>query len=140
MTPFGLQMRIFRKNRQLTLRQQADFLGVSIAYLSALEHGQRSRPSPALVDQLCVWLGLIWDQAEHLKYLAQMSHPGPMIATAKLPPEATFLANLLALNIDRLTPCQCRALSEMAQKYLGQDIGINFHVDEQKTGSADSSS
>ena len=126
MTPFGLKMRSLRARRGLTLQDQGDFLGVSSAYISALEHGKRSRPSPALVDQICVWLELIWDEAELLKYLAQMSHPAPTIQTANLPPEATFLSNLLAQNIDRLSAQQCRQIFEDLQGYLKQETGIDF--------------
>ena len=126
MTPFGLKMRSLRAKRGLTLQNQGDFLGVSSAYISALEHGKRGRPSPAFVDQICVWLELIWDEAELLKYLAQMSHPAPTVQTASLPPEATFLANLLAQNIDRLSPQECRQIFEGLQGYLKQETGIDF--------------
>ena len=77
MTPFGVKMRSLRRKRGLTIKEQGLFLGVSPAYISALEHGKRGRPSPAFVDQICVWLELIWDEAELLKYFAQMSHPSP---------------------------------------------------------------
>ena len=126
MTPFGLKMRSLRAKRGLTLQDQGDFLGVSSAYISALEHGKRGRQSPAFVDQICVWLELIWDEAELLKYLAQMSHPAPTVQTASLPPEATFLANLLAQNIDRLSPQECRQIFEGLQGYLKQETGIDF--------------
>ncbi len=126
MTPFGFKMRSLRAKRGLTLQDQGNFLGVSSAYISALEHGKRGRPSPALVDQICVWLELIWDEAELLKYLAQMSHPAPTIQTASLPPEATFLANLLAQNIDRFSAQQCRQIFEDLQAYLKQETGIDF--------------
>ena len=133
MTPFGLKMRTLRAKRGLTLQDQGDFLGVSSAYISALEHGKRGRPSPALVDQICVWLELIWDEAELLKYLAQMSHPAPTIQTASLPPEATFLANLLAQNIDRLSAQQCRQIFEDLQGYLKQERGIDFDGEPPKS-------
>ena len=68
-------MRSLRWKRGLTIKDQGLFLDVSSAYISALEHGKRGWPSPAFVDQICVWLELIWDEAELLKYLAQMSHP-----------------------------------------------------------------
>ena len=126
MTPFGLKMRSLRAKRGLTLQEQGDFLGVSSAYISALEHGKRGRPSPAFVDQICVWLELIWDEAELLKYLAQMSHPAPTVQTASLPPEATFLANLLAQNIDRLSPQECRQIFEGLKGYLKQETGTDF--------------
>ena len=72
MTPFGLKMREWRRQKNLTQQQQAEFLGVSKAYISALETGARAQPSPVVVDQICVWLGLIWDDAEELKRLASL--------------------------------------------------------------------
>ncbi len=126
MTPFGIRMRALRKSKNLTLEDQASVLNVSAAYISALEHGKRGRPSALFVDQICVWLNLIWDEAEFLKYLAQMSHPAPAVKTAQLAPEATFLANLLAQNIDRLSAGQCRQLFEAVQDGLKQEKGIDF--------------
>ena len=119
MTPFGVRLRQMRQEKNVTLQQQARFLGVSPAYISALEHGQRGKPSPAFVDQICVWFGLIWDDAEQLKHLAQMSHPKPTVKTSGLSAEATFLANLLAQNIDRLSADECAALSELLHRQLG---------------------
>ena len=67
MTPFGVLMRHWRASKQATLAQLADYLAVSPAYLSALEHGKRGKPSFAMVDQICVYFELIWDDAEALK-------------------------------------------------------------------------
>ena len=122
MTPFGLRLRQLRREKGVTLQDQARVLGVSPAYISALEHGQRGKPSPAFVDQICVWLGLIWDDAEQLKHLAQMSHPKPPLRTGGLSAQATFLANLLAQNIDRLSTDDCRALTEVLRRQLGTEI------------------
>ena len=44
MTPFGDRMRKLRSERGITLKEMAEALGVSSAYLSALEHGKRGRP------------------------------------------------------------------------------------------------
>jgi transcriptional regulator with XRE-family HTH domain len=41
MTPFGQAIREMRDERSITQRQMANDLGVSPAYLSALEHGHR---------------------------------------------------------------------------------------------------
>lgn len=120
MTPFGTEMRRIRKERGLTLQQQADSLSVSPAYLSALEHGKKGRPSAALIDQICVWLNLIWDDAEVLKRKAVMSHPRPVIPVAGLHENAVLLANLLSYNIDRLTPQQSQVLLHQLRKILGQ--------------------
>ena len=118
MTPFGEKMRALRAERGLTLRDQAQLLKVSEAYLSALEHGKRGRIAPATVDQICVWLGLIWDDAEELKQLALLSHPKPTIDTCNLSADATEAANLLAQNIDRLSKDDCKSLSKWLRAHF----------------------
>lgn len=110
MTPFGRRMRELRAARGLTQQQQADQLGVSKAYISALETGGRGQPSAPLVDQICAWLGLIWDDAEELKVLAAISHPKPTIDASGASPEAVALANMLAQNIDVLDEAACARL------------------------------
>ena len=108
MTPFGLKMRDWRRQKNLTQQKQAEFLGVSKAYISALETGTRGQPSPAVVDQICIWLGLIWDDAEELKRLASLSHPKPSIDVRNQTAESVYLANLLAQNINRLSVIECQ--------------------------------
>ena len=118
MTPFGQLMRQWRQAKQVTLSDQAAYLGVSAAYLSSLEHGKKGRPSFAMVDQICVYFELIWDEAEALKEAALLSHPKPVIRTSGLSAEAVFLANQLAYVIDRLSVEDCRALSDEIKKKL----------------------
>lgn len=108
MTPFGQRLRSLRNARGTSLTATAAALGVSAAYLSALEHGHRGRPSPELVHRACQYFNIIWDDAEELTRLARLSHPRVMVDTAGLAPDATLLANLLAeriaeLDADRLT-------------------------------------
>ena len=107
MTPFGLKMRELRRQHNRTQQQQATFLGVSKAYISALETGGRGQPSAIFVDQICVWLGLIWDEAENLKRLASLSHPKPSIDVRGKTANAVYLSNLLAQNINRLSSEDC---------------------------------
>ena len=102
MTPFGQKIRVLRARRGITLKTMAGDLGVSSAYLSALEHGKRGRPGPGLIMQICGYFDLIWDEAEELKRLAGLSHPRVVVDTAGLSPSATELANLLARNIGEL--------------------------------------
>lgn len=101
-TPFGERLRVLRAERGVTLKDLAESLGVSQAYLSALETGRRTRPTPARVDQICAYFGIIWDEAEALKDLARLSQPRVTIDTTGLSPEATELANRLAQRIRRL--------------------------------------
>ena len=104
MTPFGARLRNLRHEREVTLKQLAQALRVSAAYLSALEHGRRGAPGPGLVHQVCEFFGLIWDEAEELAALARISHPRVTVDTAGLTPEQTALANRLAHDIRGLPP------------------------------------
>lgn len=102
MTPFGVKVRALRKAHKVTLKTMASDLGVSAAYMSALEHGHRGRAGPGFVMQICEYFELIWDKVEELKRLAALSHPRVVIDTAGLSPKATHLANLLAERIGEL--------------------------------------
>lgn len=110
MTPFGERLRALRAERGRSLADTAAALGVSSAYLSALEHGHRGRPSPELVHRACQYFNIIWDEAEELARLARLSHPRVTVVTAGLAPQATLLANLLAERIDGLAPERLEAL------------------------------
>lgn len=102
MTPFGKKLREMRREKGVTLTDMAEALEVSPAYLSALEHGKRGRPSLLLQHQICGYFNIIWDEAEALQRLARISHPRVTVDTAGLSPDATELANLLAERIGDL--------------------------------------
>ncbi|GGF03710.1 helix-turn-helix domain-containing protein [Stappia taiwanensis] len=103
MTPFGAKVRELRKKRGITQADMAAALAVSSAYLSALEHGRRGRPTWFMVQRIIAFFNVIWDEAEELQRLAEMSDPKITIDTGGLDPEATELANLLAQKIDGLS-------------------------------------
>lgn len=113
MTPFGSKLRALRAERGLTLKQMAADLELSAAYLSALEHGHRGRPSPVLVRQVCQYFHFIWEDAEALEALVRLSHPRATIDTAGLSPVATELANLLAERIHELDDGTLQRLLEI---------------------------
>ena len=71
MTPFGAKLRRLRAARNLPLKDMAAALGISAAYLSALEHGHRGRPSSGLVQQISAYFNLAWDDVDELKRLAE---------------------------------------------------------------------
>ena len=102
MTPFGARLRTLRRSRAIALKRMAADLQLSPAYLSALEHGHRGRPTPALVVQICEYFHLIWDDYEEMHRLAALSDPRVVVDTSGLSPRATELANLLAATIARL--------------------------------------
>lgn len=103
MTPFGQKLRQLRAAKPCQLKDLAKALKVSSAYLSALEHGRRGKPSPGLVQQVAAYFNLAWDQVDELKALADLSDPRIVIDTGGLTPAATELANMLAARIDSLS-------------------------------------
>lgn len=110
MTPLGAKIRKLRAERGITLKQMAEALEVSSAYLSALEHGKRGKPTWFLLQRMITYFNIIWDEAEELQRLAEISDPKITIDTAGLDPEATGFANKVAQNIAKLTPDDLRAL------------------------------
>lgn len=116
MTPFGARVRALRRARGLKLGDMARALQLSPAYLSALEHGRRGRPTPALVVQICEYLNLIWDDYEEMHRLARLSHPRIVVDSAGLTPEATEAANLLAERIAELTPVEIDRLLALLRR------------------------
>lgn len=102
MTPLGAKIRELRETRGISLKEMAAALNVSSAYLSALEHGKRGKPTGFLLHRMIAFFNVIWDEAEELQRLAEMSDPKVTIDTAGLEPEATELANRLASDIGKL--------------------------------------
>lgn len=103
-TPLGAKLRALRDARGISLKEMAAALNVSSAYLSALEHGRRGKPTGFLLHRIIAFFNVIWDEAEELQRLAEMSDPKVTIDTGGMVPEATELTNRLRDNIDRLDP------------------------------------
>ncbi|MER9053351.1 helix-turn-helix transcriptional regulator [Mesorhizobium sp. M0910] len=110
MTPFGEKLRVLRNERGVSQKDMAKAIGVSAAYLSALEHGRRGAPSWTLIQKIIGYFNIIWDDAEELARLAETSHPRVKLDTSGLSPAATELANLLADNIEKLDEAELRQI------------------------------
>ncbi|HEY1384221.1 MAG TPA: helix-turn-helix transcriptional regulator [Dongiaceae bacterium] len=113
MTPFGRKLRAMREARACQLKDLAKALRVSSAYLSALEHGHRGKPSAGLVQQVAAYFNLAWEEVDELKALAELSDPRVIIDTAGLTPEATELANRLAARVGTLSDAEIARLLAM---------------------------
>ncbi len=113
MTPFGAKVRALRQARGESLKDMAAALDVSAAYLSALEHGKRGLPTWYMVQRIIAHFNVIWDDAEELQRLAEISDPRITIDTSGLDPAATEFANLLALKIRGLSR---KSLEELTLK------------------------
>jgi transcriptional regulator with XRE-family HTH domain len=121
MTPFGEKMRKLRADRAITLKQMSTAIGVSSAYLSALEHGKRGRPGWHLIQRIIAYFNIIWDEAEEVTRLARISHPRITIDTSGLNPLATELANRLADDIGKLEP---QTLNELLTVLSAKKLGL----------------
>lgn len=119
MTPFGERLRALREQRGILLKDMAADLGVSATYLSALEHGRRSKPNWSFVQRVIHYFNIIWDEADELQRLADLSDPRIVVDTSGLSQKATLLANLLSRTIGELSDAELDAhvtLLELARR------------------------
>lgn len=120
MTPLGERIRVLREERGVSQKQMAAAIGVSAAYLSALEHGKRGVPSWPLIQKIIGYFNIIWDDAEDLQRLAENSHPKVKIDTAGLSPAATELANLLADKIGKMSEADIQRVTALLREMSGK--------------------
>jgi transcriptional regulator with XRE-family HTH domain len=111
MTPLGERIRELRRERGVSQKEMAEGIGVSAAYLSALEHGHRGVPSWPMIQKIIGYFNGIWDDAADLQKLAEGSHPRVVVDTSGLSPAATELANLLAEGIGELNEAELAAIT-----------------------------
>jgi len=124
LTPLGERIRELRRERGVSQKDMAASIGVSAAYLSALEHGHRGVPTWAMIQKIIGYFNVIWDDAEELQKLAEGSHPRVVVDTAGLSPAATELANLLAQAIGELNETELAALNvHVRQAIAGKKRG-----------------
>ena len=120
MTPLGAKLRAMRDARGISLKEMAAALSVSSAYLSALEHGKRGQPTSFLLHRIIAFFNVIWDEAEELQRLAEISDPKVTINTGGLVPEATELTNRLRDDINRLDAEDLKFLRDEVVKRAGR--------------------
>ena len=118
MTPFGFKLKSLRKEKKVSISKLAKTLKISTAYLSMLENGKRGNPPDGMVELICAYFGLIWDDAEELKDLAKISDINVQINTKNQGINATTLTNVLKNNIRWLTNKQLIELSETIKRMV----------------------
>lgn len=72
LTPFGKQVRKHRIDRGMLLKEMADGVGLTSAWLSAIESGQKPIPA-GLAEKISIFLDLDIEKQEELKELAERS-------------------------------------------------------------------
>ena len=115
MTPFGEAMRRLRSQKGVSQKQMAATIGVSAAYLSALEHGRRGAPSFEFLQRVAGYFNVIWDEADELFGLAALSDPRVVVDTAGLSAAHTAFANRLAGQIGNLSVETLRRLEDILE-------------------------
>ena len=111
MTPFGIKLRYIREQRHKSLKDLSKALKVSIAYVSMLENGKRGRPADGLIELICSYFNLSWEEADELKFLARHSDINTKMNSEQLSLNATMLTNVLKNNIKWLTEEQLKKLT-----------------------------
>lgn len=116
MTPFGDAIRRLRERKGVSQKDMAKALGVTAAYLSALEHGHRGAPTFDMQQRIAGYFNIIWDEADALFDLAGVSHPKVTVDTSGLPASYTAFANRLARMIRNLPPDVIEELNTVLKK------------------------
>ncbi|WEZ81915.1 helix-turn-helix transcriptional regulator [Rhizobium sp. 32-5/1] len=116
MTPFGEAMHALRGQKGVSQKDMAAAIGVSAAYLSALEHGKRGAPSFEFLQRVAGYFNVIWDEADELFRLASLSDPRVVLDTAGLSPAHTAFANRLAVQIRSLSGETLTRLEDVLEK------------------------
>jgi transcriptional regulator with XRE-family HTH domain len=120
MTPFGEKVRQLRQARGVTQKQMAEALGVSAAWLSALENGRRGRPNWDFLQRVIAYFNVIWDEADELHRLARASHPRVTVDTSGLSANATLFANLVAEHVGELSEADLEELLHALRAKVAQ--------------------
>ena len=110
MTPFGIKLKYIRTEKHKSLKDVSKALKVSTAYVSMLENGKRGRPADGLIELICSYFNLSWEEADELKFLAKHSDINTKMNSEKLSLNATMLTNVLKNNIKWLTEEQLKNL------------------------------
>lgn len=115
MTPFGMFMRKLRLERGEMLKDIADALQVSSAYLSALEHGKKGAPNAEFVSTLENTLKLNAAQRDELRRAVRDS-----ATNLAIPPKSTPLgfetAHAFARKLPTLSERQLRQLQKIVNE------------------------
>lgn len=114
LTPFGEAVRLVRMRCDLTLKNMADAMGISSAYLSGIEYGEK-RLSDKLINSALEYLSSKVDeeQLRHIRNAAEKSKQ--VVSTVNLAPDARGLVAAFARKLQ-----QGNAPTPEIMKWLGE--------------------
>jgi|SRR5215472_10130021 len=121
LTTFGKELRKRRIDRAETLFSMATQIGVTSAYLSAVETG-RKRVSEDVFRRITGHFGLEMAEIEILKILADESAPSVKISLLKADDEARSVAAMFARTFHDMEPEKMRGLKKYLENILEQRV------------------
>lgn len=110
-TSFGKALRKLRIDRGMVLKNMADMLGVSSAYLSAIELGKRAIPD-SLVNSVAAAFGLSGQEASDLRKQAEISQPSLKVDMSDAEDQNKELMLVFARKFKDLSPEQLDKLNK----------------------------
>ena len=111
-TSFGKALWKLRIDRGMVLKNMADMLGVSSAYLSAIELGKRAIPD-SLVNSVAAVFGLSGQEANDLRKQAEISQPSLKVDMSDAEDQNKELMLVFARKFKDLSPEQLDKLNKM---------------------------
>jgi|SRR6185312_3035442 len=124
LTQFGVKCREYRARYSLTMGDQAKGLGLSAAYISAIERGKRTIPED-YVGKLCEWMSLSQEDMCTVRELA--SGERSVVKVFPKTQEKALLAKEFAQDLNGLAPEFVKQLREVLRtarsgKYSDDEI------------------
>lgn len=115
MTPFGKFMRTLRLDKGMLLKECADLLEVTPAYLSALEHGKKGAPNEKLVERITSTLRLNTVEVRTLREAIRNSDTRIVLPTDATP-FAFETASAFARKLPSLTEDQLKRIKAIMKE------------------------
>jgi transcriptional regulator with XRE-family HTH domain len=130
LTQFGIKCREFRARYDLTMGDQAKGLGLSAAYISAIERGKRPIPED-YPQNLSEWMSLSERESRILREMASAERT--VVKVFPKNRESALLAEDFARDLDGLSPEAVRQLRELLrsskrEEYSDDEILKRAHL------------
>lgn len=120
MTPFGKVMTNLRIDFGLSVKDLAELMGNNPAYISAVEHGRKGKPSDRFIEAVCRALELTEEQRQELEEAAEKS--APVLKIEKVSKPAAYeIANLLVKHLPDLGSGTLKRIRDLIREDTGAE-------------------
>ena len=128
-TEFGKRVQQLRQLNGLTLFEVAQKMGVSSAFLSAVENGRKRVPDE-FVEKLGAVVPAAHEQAHELEALANQARRQVVVPLPKASRQDADLATVLARKFNSLSEAQKDRIREIIDNYNNEDDEDDFDDDK----------